>query len=58
MNLAEKAEEYAINKIFARGSTSSAFIAGYRDCKKDLLDFLRANPKCTPETIKTFIEQL
>lgn len=61
MNLEEKANQYSIrvmNTGFEQRMPRTDFSAGYRECKSDLTEFIRANPKATAEQILKHLEDI
>lgn len=59
MNLEEKAKREATGLpqnqkyIFIIG-----FESGYKECKSDLLEFIRVNPKSTTKQIENYLNEL
>lgn len=62
MNLEVKAEEYVKSVGYEKPEDAKYciidFTAGYNECKTDLIDFIKANPKSTAEQILKHLEEL
>jgi len=56
MTLKNKAEKYADDKESGWLYSYNGYINGYKSCKKDIIEFLKANPKATACQIIQFIE--
>lgn len=58
MNLEEKAIQYVMLDLETRQPRKKAFISGYKECIKDVEEFIRVNPKCTNQQITDYLKSL